>query len=274
MINKEKILKISDFLTFHGNFDKTNYRDNILLFLPKTRGPFGITKFKELIKKKFNLLEYDDVLSEKSEIFKKFDSITFEDKALLINNIVKKWGNVNFHIVCHSTGCGLGTFLAKNNEKNFKSLILISPWNKKDNDFRSLQKTRIENARTLDRIAFLKSEYKLLYSTNYIKKFKKEFCNYISIQKNEKIDYSLIEKRLKRILDCNIGKELYKLKLPKLLINAFDDQLMKIHHGQELDKTCKNSKLISLESGGHMLTETRAKDLNMHIRHFINSIGK
>ena len=94
------------------------------------------------------------------------------------------------------------------------------------------------------------------------------------MQKNKEIDYSLIEKRLKTILNCNIGKELNKLELPKLLINAFDDKLMKIHHGQELNKTCKNSKLISLESGGHMLTETRAQDLNRHISHFIESIGK
>jgi pimeloyl-ACP methyl ester carboxylesterase len=93
------------------------------------------------------------------------------------------------------------------------------------------------------------------------------------MQKNKKIDYSSIEKRLKIILDCNIGKELYKLELPKLLINAVDDKLMKIHHGQKLNEICKNSKLISLESGGHMLTETRAKDLNMYIIRFINTIG-
>ena len=61
--------------------------------------------------------------------------------------------------------------------------------------------------------------------------------------------------------------------MPKLLINAVDDKLMKIHHGQKLNKICKNSKLISLESGGHMLTETRAKDLNMHINRFINTIA-
>ena len=273
MINKKNVLNYSKILTFHGSFNRTNDKANILLLLPKTRGPFGVTKFKKLIEKKFNLLEYDDVLSDKSNIFNQSKTITFKDKALAVKNALTKWGNVNFHIVCHSTGCGLGTFLAKNNVRNCKSLILISPWNKKDNDFRLLQKRRIENARTLDSISFLKSEYKLLYSPNYIEKFKKEFSNYISMQKNKKIDYSSIEKRLKIILGCNIGKELYKLELPKLLINAVDDKLMKIYHGQKLNKICKNSKLISLESGGHMLTETKAKDLNMHINHFINTIG-
>ena len=273
MINKKNVLNYSEILIFHGSFDRTNSKANILLLLPKTRGPFGVTKFKKLIEKKFNLLEYDDVLSDKLNIFNQSETITFKDKALAVKNALTKWGNVNFHIVCNSTGCGLGTFLAKNNEKNCKSLILISPWNKKDDDFRLLQKRRIENAKILNSISFLKSEYKLLYSTNYIEKFKKEFRNYISMQKNKKIDYSSIEKRLKIILGCNIGKELYKLELPKLLINAVDDKLMKIHHGQKLNKICKNSKLISLKSGGHMLTETRAKDLNMHINRFINSIG-
>ena len=272
MINKEDVLNQSDILTFHGKFDKKNDKANILLLLPKTRGPFGVTKFKTLLKGKFNLLEYDDVISEKSNIFNQSEIFTFKDKALALDNALKKWGNVNFHAVCHSTGCGLGTFLAKNNVKNCKSLILISPWNKKDDDFISLQNRRIENAKKLDSISFLKSEYKLLYSSNYIKKFEKEFCNYISIQKNKKIDYLFIKKRLKTILGCNIGKELHKLDLPKLLINSVDDKLMKIHHGQELNKTCKNSKLISFECGGHMLTETKSKDLNMHINHFIDTI--
>ena len=70
MINKKDILGHSDILTFRGSFDKTNNRTNILLLLPKTRGPFGIKKFKKLIEKNFNLLEYDDVLSEQSKIFK------------------------------------------------------------------------------------------------------------------------------------------------------------------------------------------------------------
>ena len=263
----------SDTLTFHGNFNIKTDHANILLLLPKTRGPFGITKFKELLEKKFNLLEYDDIISEKTKIFNQREVITFEQKAIAISNALKKWQDVKFHVVGHSTGCGLGTFIAKTNKKTCKSIVFINPWNKQDQDFRLLQNRRVENIKRLDRISYLESEYKLLYSANYIKKFKKEFSSYISKQKNKNIDYSFIKKRLQTILDCNIGKELNKLELPKLLINAVDDKLMKIHHGKELHKICNNSKLISLKSGGHMLTETRAKDLNMHITYFINSLG-
>ena len=49
---------------------------------------------------------------------------------------------------------------------------------------------------------------------------------------------------------------------------------MKVHHGRELHKLCYNSKLISLDSGGHMLTETKADDLDTHINYFIDSLGK
>ena len=51
MVNKEIVFNQSDTLTFHGSFDKYNDKVNILLLLPKTRGPFGITKFKGLIQK-------------------------------------------------------------------------------------------------------------------------------------------------------------------------------------------------------------------------------
>ena len=64
MINKEDFLNKTQLLTFHGSFNKKYDKANILLLLPKTRGPLGITKFRELIQKKFNLLEYDDVKSE------------------------------------------------------------------------------------------------------------------------------------------------------------------------------------------------------------------
>ena len=101
-----------------------------MLLLPKTKGPFGVTKFKKLIEKKFNLLEYDDVQSEQSRNFDQFDAITFEDKALAIKNVLTKWKNIKYHIICHSTGCGIGTFLAKNDKENCISLILINPWNK------------------------------------------------------------------------------------------------------------------------------------------------
>ena len=82
------------------------------------------------------------------------------------------------------------------------------------------------------------------------------------------------EQRLKSILDCNIGNELNKLKHPKLFINALDDKLMKVYHGIELQKICNNSELITLNSGGHMLTETRTNDLIKHIKKFLNSIGR
>ena len=147
MINKKNVLNYSEILTFNGSFDRTNDKANILLLLPKTRGPFGVTKFKKLIEKKFNLLEYDDVQSEQSRNFDQFDAITFEDKALAIKKALKKWKKIKYHIICHSTGCGIGTFLAKNDKENCKSLILINPWNKIDDDFRSLQKKRIENAK-------------------------------------------------------------------------------------------------------------------------------
>jgi pimeloyl-ACP methyl ester carboxylesterase len=274
LINKKDFLNKSHLLTFHGSFNKKDDKANILLLLPKTRGPFGVTKFKKLIEKKFNLLEYDDVQSEQSRNFDQFDAITFEDKALAIKNVLKKWKNIKYHIICHSTGCGIGTFLGKNDKENCKSLILINPWNKIDDDFRSLQKKRIENAKKIDRISYLKTEYELLYSNNYIERFKEEFCNYINKQKNIYIDVTSISKRLHNILNCNIGNEICKLELPKLLINAVDDKLMKIHHGKELHKLCYNSNLISLDSGGHMLTETRADDLNTHINYFIDAQGK
>jgi pimeloyl-ACP methyl ester carboxylesterase len=274
MTSEKFLSNTSDKLVFHGSFEKKSERSNVLLLLPKTKGPFGTKKFEKLIKDDFNLLEYDDVLTEKSGFFKTSGVISLEDKALAINIALKKWKGIKFHIICHSTGCGLGTFLAKNNVEDCESLILISPWNKKDEEFISLQKERVKNLENLQTIMYLKSEYNLLYSSEYIQKYKLQFNEYILNQKDKSFDIVNIEKRLKSIIDCNIGDELHKLKLPKLFINAFDDKLMKVYHGKKLQKLCTNSELITLNSGGHMLTETQTDELIVYIKRFLNSLGK
>ena len=119
----------------------------------------------------------------------------------------------------------MGTFLAKKNKNSCRSLILISPWNRADYDFIALQKKRVENSKKLENSLFIKSEYHLLYSSEYIKKFETQFNHYILNNKNKNVDSVQIENRLQSILNCDIGEELRKLMLPKLLINSLDDKL-------------------------------------------------
>ena len=261
-------------LVFRGGFGFKKKQPNVLLLLPKTKGPIGTKNFKMLIKDNFNLLEYDDIATEKLGIFNITDVNSLESKALAISSALEKWKGIKFNIICHSTGCGLGTFITKKNFETCKSIVLISPWNKRDKQFSSIQKQRIENSKILETITYLKSEYNLLYPAEYIHKYNVQFKEYIFDQKNKKVDVINIEKRLKSILDCNIGDELHKLKQPKLFINALDDKLMKVYHGIELQKICNNSELITLNSGGHMLTETRTNDLIKHIKKFLNFIGR
>ena len=221
MNDKSYLCNYSNKLVFYGNFNTKKNKPNVLLLLPKTRGPFGIKEFKQAIRKKFNLLEFDDVKSEKLTALSQNKVISFEQKIIL-----KK------------------ILLDEGYPKNFvrrKKIGYIIPYND-----------------------WIKSQ----------KKFEYEFRKIMLQQKNKKIDYTFIERRLLSILKCNIGKELRKLVLPKLFINSVDDKLMKPYHAKELHKLCFNSKLITLDGGGHMLTETRAQDLIGHINSFVKVLGK
>ena len=274
MTNGKHLCDMTQKLVFYGSFDTKSDRANVLLLLPKTKGPFGTKKFKDFFKDNFNLLEYDDVSTEKLGAFNTPGVTSLEHKSSFVNIALERWKGIEFHIICHSTGCGLGTFLAKKNKETCKSLILISPWNKADEEFTSIQKKRMENAQNLETIIFLQSEYNLLYSREYIHKYDAQFNKHILNQKDKTIDFVQVEKRLQSILDCNIGDEILNLKLPKLFINTFDDKLMKVHHGKELQKRCSNSDLITFDTGGHMLTETRTDELNVCIKSFLNSLGE
>ena len=59
--NVEKIFNTSEKLVFHGSFKEKKEQSNVLLLLPKTKGPFGTVKFEKFIKNDFNVVEYDDV---------------------------------------------------------------------------------------------------------------------------------------------------------------------------------------------------------------------
>jgi hypothetical protein len=83
--NEKHLCDKPEKLVFHGSFETKSEMSNVLLLLPKTKGPFGTIKFEKLIKDNFNLLEYDDVLSEESGFFKTSSIISLEDKALAIN---------------------------------------------------------------------------------------------------------------------------------------------------------------------------------------------
>ena len=146
------------------------------------------------VKDNFNLLEYDDVATEKLGIFSTSNITSLKNKALALNIALEKWKGIKFHIICHSTGCGIGTFIAKNNIEECESLILISPWNRKDKDFTSIQKNRVNNSKNLETVMYLKSEYNLLYSAEYIHKYKVQFNNHILNKKNKSVLRNVLTK--------------------------------------------------------------------------------
>ena len=56
------------------------------------------------------------------------------------------------------------------------------------------KKRRVKNAKKLETSLFLKSEYNLLYSSEYIEKFKTQFHQYIHNNKDKIVDYIQIER--------------------------------------------------------------------------------
>ena len=83
MSNEKHLCDKPEKLVFHGNFETKSKMSNVLLLLPKTKGPFGTKKFKKLIKDDFNLLKYDDVLSEGLGAFNTPDVTSLEDLSLI-----------------------------------------------------------------------------------------------------------------------------------------------------------------------------------------------
>ena len=55
MSNEKHLCDKPEKLVFHGSFETKSEMSNVLLLLPKTKGPFGTKKFEKLIKDNFNI---------------------------------------------------------------------------------------------------------------------------------------------------------------------------------------------------------------------------
>ena len=242
----------------------------VVMLLPQSSGPVGVAPFIDTLAGTFTVIRYDQRGTGRSASAPSPDAMTMAGRADEVAALLDALGIARAHLCCHSTGCGIGLAMAAANPDRVDGLILTSPWSHADGHLTTMQQLRIAAARALDPYQYTWFNASLLFPPPYRRLHEAGFermATGAALQDAEQIAH-----RLNAILAFDTRPLTQDIACPTLIITGEDDQLMPAWFGREMAQRMSSARLVALDSGGHMLPETRSEDLAATIQEFLTDI--
>lgn len=241
------------------NYEMRGSGPPLVLLLPQSSGPNGIGTFTDAMAQHFTLITYDQrgtggsskapgqmsMAAQAEDVVGLLDALELDCAALF----------------CHSTGCGIGISVASMHTSRADALVLATPWTHGDAHLTQMQNLRMAAARALDPVAYARFNAALLFPPEYRRLNQVGFDRLSEAAIDNPQNADTITDRLNAILAFDARPILPQLDCPTLVAVAQDDQLMPHWFAREAAQLISNSELIELADGGHMLLETRGKEL-------------
>jgi pimeloyl-ACP methyl ester carboxylesterase len=256
---------------FYETSGKLNHKINlpIVILKPLSRGPIGIQPFIDVLAYTFFVINYDQRGLGKSEPSLTPGPVPMSERANEVVELLDGLSIKSVHLLCHSTGCGIGLSMVKKFPERVESLTLVSPWTHADHYLNTMQNLRVSAAKGLNSIDYFRFNISLLYPPSYRKQHERGFRKMELEAKSNKVDYKVVSDGLTPILEFNSKDILPTIKCPTLISYSRDDQLMPFWFGQYMAKNIKGAVEYVFDEGGHMLLETCRNRLGLEITNFI-----
>lgn len=230
-----------------------------VMLLPQSTGPVGVEPFVEALAEGFDVIRYDQRGTGRSAPAAPVDAITMADRANEVGSLLDALGVERAHLICHSTGCGVGLAFASAFPDRVGRLALAAPWSHGDSYLTTMQNLRVAAARALGPADYARYNASLLFPPAYRRRHAEGFDRLAA--KAAPPDPDQIAARLGAILDFDARVHAGTIARPALVVTAEDDQLMPPWFGRELAKLMPAGQFVELAGGGHMTTETRSAEL-------------
>lgn len=240
------------------------------LLLPQSSGPLGPEAFADALARRFTILRYDQRGTGRSAPVAASDDYSMAARATEVAGLLDALDIAQTHLVCHSTGCGIGLAFAGAHPGRVGGLVLVSPWAHADRHLMTMQTLRIAAARTLDPYSYAWFNASLLFPPDYRRAHETGFERIAATATPQ--DAEVIARRLAAILAFDARPIAAALACPVLTVSAADDQLMPAWFGRELAELVSGARHIELPGGGHMLPETQGPLLAEEVADFLASI--
>ena len=242
----------------------------LAMLLPQSAGPIGVGPFCDRLARRFRVVRYDQRGSGRSGSVAAPEGMTMAGRASELVRLFDALEIERAHLFCHSTGCGIGLSLAAACPDRVAGLVLANPWSHGDAHLTTMQRLRMAAARALDPYRYTWFNASLLFPPDYRRAHAEAFE---SLARNAAPqDADRIEHRLEAILAFDARPLAPGLTCPTLVVTAADDQLMPLWFGAELAALIPGATHHALESGGHMLPETRGDALASAVADFLDTV--
>ncbi len=243
----------------------------LVMLLPHSIGPAGRKSYVDPLAEHYSVITFDPRGTGGSSPAPERLSMASqaEDVIALLDSLDVDQA----HLICHSTGCGVGLSLTTGFSGRVGDLILVTPWSHADSHLTSIQNLRIAVARVLEPSQYTRFNSTLLFPAEYRRKYHVEFDLLATQARSAPQDAEEIARRLGAILDFDGRPLLAGISNRTLVITATDDLLMPSWFAREITDGIKGAKLIEYESGGHMLPETRSMDIVRDVLVFFERPG-
>lgn len=237
------------------HYQVTGNGDPLMLLMPQSSGPRGVDDFVRRLEPKAQLIRYDQRgtgLSDNAPASISMRSLADEVEAVLSEMDIQSTS-----LICHSTGCGIGTLLAATKPELVNKLVLITPWTHADQHLLGMQRLRQNAIGVLDPEQYSRFNSSILFPPQYRREHADGFAQMARTATPSSPDG--FRSRLDAILAFDARKHYAGISAPTLVISADDDQLMPAWFGVEASNAINDSRYVELDSGGHMLPETRCE---------------
>ena len=173
------------------------------------------------------------------------------------------------HLLCHSTGCGMGHSIASSHPDRIDKLILAAPWSHADEHLTGVQELRKAAAVRLSPEQYARYNAALLFPPEFRREHAAGFARAAALAKDHPHDAAAIAARLDAILAFDARGLWPAIKCPTLVMVSRDDQVMPRWFGIDAAHAIAGAQLFEFDGGGHMFPETRTQAFVEKVHEFL-----
>ena len=239
------------------HYEVTGSGDPLVLLMGQSTGPVGRDDLVKTLARHYQVITHDPRGTGRSQ--KTHEGASIETLAADVIGLMDFLGVGKAHLLCHSTGCGLGHSIAAHHPDRVLKLILAAPWAYADEHLTAIQELRKAVAVALSPEQYAIFNAVLLFPPEFRREHAAEFARAVAQAKDHPHDASTIEARLDAILAFDARVLWPAIKCPTLVMVSRDDQIMPRWFGIEAARSIVGAQLFEFDGGGHMFPETRTQ---------------
>ena len=248
----------------------------IVMLLPVSRGPEGLEPLIELLGTGFLVIRYDQIGHGAStstgnpQDGRPAGPVPLSVRAAEVVALLDHLGIERANLLAHSTGCGIALEIFAAAPERVRAMALISPWSHGDDQLRTMQSLRVAAAGALNPVDYATYNASLLFPPWYRRQFADGFKAMAEAAAATPQDATVIEHGLIPILNFDGRGIAGTVTCPTMIMAARDDQLMPPWHSETLAALIGGSRHEVLDTGGHMLLETRRETIAERVASFFS----